>query len=704
MLIKKLNLNYFGRFQNQEIELKPGVNLLYGENESGKSTIHTFIKGMLFGIERLRGRGAATKEDLYTRYLPWDYPGAYRGQMDIQTGNKEYRLQRSFHANDKSFTILDLDTGREIKLGEGLISELIPGLNESAYKNTISIEQLKAQTDIELASQVRNYITNLSIAKSKEVNVTKAVTSLTEKKKVLESSLSNPEIKKLQADIDEGLSKEDKLEALAARHQELLAEEQRLNAAREAAIAVDSQEINSRMEQLPAILEKYRSYMDCTGQKKSIEDQMEEWETKLGQWELESSRADAIKADLKEAARLSSELPQKQNARIALIKRCETSLKVKTRRNFIISLIPALITAILNYILIRDAQIKLGVSVGTLIAGGVLLVILTFQTNLRKKEYDLEAESLAKELSEIDVRLQCIYQNNKVNSLQELSTKLEDLLKSSYVLVHGKEQLIQLENRKEELEDKCDLLQEEIMKYIQYFTAEEELNDESIRRLQLSVREKKQEMTGRQMEQDQRLKECQNSINKLRWEIASLEGNEEQLLRNRQRLDYLMQKQKEEVLELEAVKLALNTIQALSVDIHDSFGQKLNQEVSKIISKVTNDKYQDLKLDEKLEVKVGWNGDYRMLDRLSAGTIDQIYFALRLAVAGLLMGEEEMPFLLDDSFALYDEKRIRSAIRMLAEHSQVLLFSCHRREQAILEELGIPYHFVDLNKEIAMDC
>jgi hypothetical protein len=102
----------------------------------------------LFGIERLRGRGSASKDDLYTRYLPWDYPGAYGGSMELSIGDKEYRLQRSFHANDKSFTITELSTGREVKLKEGLISEMLPGLTESAFRNTISIEQLKAQMDL----------------------------------------------------------------------------------------------------------------------------------------------------------------------------------------------------------------------------------------------------------------------------------------------------------------------------------------------------------------------------------------------------------------------------------------------------------------------------------------------------------------------------------------------------------------------------
>jgi uncharacterized protein YhaN len=155
--------------------------------------------------------------------------------------------------------------------------------------------------------------------------------------------------------------------------------------------------------------------------------------------------------------------------------------------------------------------------------------------------------------------------------------------------------------------------------------------------------------------------------------------------------------QKQNAVELEAIKLALTSIQELSTDIHDSFGQQLNLAVSEVISEVTRKKYTDLKIDEKLEVKVGWNGDYVLLDRLSAGTIDQVYFALRLAVADLLLGKDEVPLLLDDSFALYDELRVKSALTKISERKQIILFTCHTREKTLLEELGIPYHFVDLS-------
>ena len=54
MIIRKLQLRNFGKFQNKEILLKEGINIIYGENESGKSTIHSFLQSMFFGIRRMR--------------------------------------------------------------------------------------------------------------------------------------------------------------------------------------------------------------------------------------------------------------------------------------------------------------------------------------------------------------------------------------------------------------------------------------------------------------------------------------------------------------------------------------------------------------------------------------------------------------------------------------------------------------------------
>ena len=60
MKILSLHIDGFGKFHDRDISFEDGLNVVYGKNEAGKSTLHTFIKGMLFGIERQRGRASKT--------------------------------------------------------------------------------------------------------------------------------------------------------------------------------------------------------------------------------------------------------------------------------------------------------------------------------------------------------------------------------------------------------------------------------------------------------------------------------------------------------------------------------------------------------------------------------------------------------------------------------------------------------------------
>ena len=90
MKLKKLSLNNFGRFRGEVLKLEDGINVIYGENESGKSTVHTFIRSMLFGMKR--GRGRAAGNDVYSRYEPWENASWYQGRMEFTSGGKEFRL------------------------------------------------------------------------------------------------------------------------------------------------------------------------------------------------------------------------------------------------------------------------------------------------------------------------------------------------------------------------------------------------------------------------------------------------------------------------------------------------------------------------------------------------------------------------------------------------------------------------------------
>ena len=94
MVIRRLKIKNFGKIRDKDMELSPGINVLYGENESGKTTTHTFIRSMFYGVRRLRGK--ASQNDTYTKYEPWENPAEYGGILWFTSKGKNYRLTRNF--------------------------------------------------------------------------------------------------------------------------------------------------------------------------------------------------------------------------------------------------------------------------------------------------------------------------------------------------------------------------------------------------------------------------------------------------------------------------------------------------------------------------------------------------------------------------------------------------------------------------------
>ena len=141
-----------------------------------------------------------------------------------------------------------------------------------------------------------------------------------------------------------------------------------------------------------------------------------------------------------------------------------------------------------------------------------------------------------------------------------------------------------------------------------------------------------------------------------------------------------------------AVLLAAEKLNQVSRLQQDKMEDDLDVRVSQIMREITGGKYTRLVVEEPLKMSMLMEDGRKVgIDRLSRGTIEQIYFALRMA-AGELLYEEEYPVILDDTFAYYDEARLGNTLKWLAANRrQVLLFTCQKREEEILGELGIPY-------------
>lgn len=187
MKLLDLHIDGFGKFHDRTISFQDGINIIYGKNEAGKSTLHTFIRGMLFGIER--GRGRAARNDLYSKFEPWENSGTYEGWLRLESEGTVYRIERKFRKDSKSLKIVNETRGVEEEPTKAFLDQLLCGLNETTYNNTISIGQLKSATEEGMIGELKNYIANMNTTGNIALNITKATAFLRNQRRALEADL-----------------------------------------------------------------------------------------------------------------------------------------------------------------------------------------------------------------------------------------------------------------------------------------------------------------------------------------------------------------------------------------------------------------------------------------------------------------------------------------------------------------------------------
>ena len=140
-----------------------------------------------------------------------------------------------------------------------------------------------------------------------------------------------------------------------------------------------------------------------------------------------------------------------------------------------------------------------------------------------------------------------------------------------------------------------------------------------------------------------------------------------------------------------AAVLALQTLEKARQELQRRFAPRITQRSQEILEQLTGGRYQRLTWGEDLSVSTAAQGEDTLHSALwrSDGTADQLYLALRLAVAEELT--PEAPLVLDDAFVRFDDGRLKEALKILKQTGrdrQVILFTCHSRENKIMEELS----------------
>ena len=140
--------------------------------------------------------------------------------------------------------------------------------------------------------------------------------------------------------------------------------------------------------------------------------------------------------------------------------------------------------------------------------------------------------------------------------------------------------------------------------------------------------------------------------------------------------------------EIEAVDLAMLRIRELSGKIYQEAGVDFGRTASTILEELTEGNYTQIALDEHMEVRINTPNKLLYLHQVSYGTMNQIYFALRMAAGKLLTCGQPLPIILDEAFAMYDDDRLEAVLRWLDRSGQqVILFTCQKREKEILDRI-----------------
>lgn len=193
MIITELYIRNFGKFSEKHFYLKDGVQIIRGDNEFGKTTLHAFIRAMLFGMERGRGRAAA--RDAFSCYEPWDNPGIYSGVMRFICGGRRFRLERNFARHTKITSLVCEDDGEELSVEHGDLKMLLGGMTGEIFDNTVSIGQLKVQPGQGLADALANYAANYYATGGGEYDLSGALEYLNDKQRAIRRELREEEKK-----------------------------------------------------------------------------------------------------------------------------------------------------------------------------------------------------------------------------------------------------------------------------------------------------------------------------------------------------------------------------------------------------------------------------------------------------------------------------------------------------------------------------
>lgn len=680
MRIKELYIRSFGKLKDYKLSFADGVNVLFGSNEAGKTTIFNFILAMLYGFSNARSKSIS--DSARKRYMTWG-EDRIGGTMTIEHNGVAYVIDRTFSktkAGD-SLKLTNLSHGEQISLANGKeVGEYLFDLDEKSFKGTCLIGQL-SKDDVCDNDSVKTKLSNLSSTGDEEYsfdevfnrlkNASLEITRKSSTGKIYPLEMRKSELENrnrvIESDLNQITTIDDENKALERKLDELSYElsqiEKRISKAekyRKSAEYKKSLEMNNKIE---ALHDEYR---------KTAQDI-----TRNG-FTADRGYVDALNDLIKrrDDARLKYEYEKKMFEILTYSK----SKNKPSVLPFVLGIVSAILVAMLIFIMLKSIII----SVVVFALAVVVIACAYFVFNGKIKVTVKDNQNAVNDSDET------------LNRLKEVYNTCDNEFAEKYFLFFERKELDRAEENIKSLALTIDRYVEAKSKYdavklsaVSQETLEQmrtDIDEADLNNNIEMVDTNELEARGNLIKNELLETEKTLLVNKERVKGKSKLGAE--LENNVSALSEISEKIKSYQYTGECIELAKQGLKNAQSRTQQQFAPGVSRFMSEILNEITCGKYECMTLNSNLQAMLvdrksgaAYDDEY-----MSAGTLDQMYLALRFAMVNLIFADKECPIIcMDDALLNFDSERMNKATEyissVLSKKAQVLFFTCRDTEK-----------------------
>ena len=634
MMIKRLDAT-FGKLEGESLELHDGLNVISAPNESGKSTWCAFVRAMLYGIDSSERQKAGFLPDKM-RFAPWS-GSAMQGSMQLESGGRDITITRTTKtasAPMREFSAVYTGTSVSVEgLNGNNAGEMLTGVSRDVFRRSAFVEQGKVA--VTHSAELEKRISAIVSSGDEDCSFTEADGRLRQwqRKRRFNRHGRLPELE------DELSHKKQLLAELsdAAQQRENMSAE--LETAKQECERIEAEVIESRKVVRKEALS-------------SLQGVRNEVNAATERHDKAAERRDSCRAALCACA-IGERKPEEAKAEVKTD--LENSMKLKERSERKSSPVLAIILMILCGALVAAGFLLPDLMIHAFIAAAVALAagIALFIRASRRKTENYEA---AKQRRKLLAKYKAESEDDIAASIDEYLELYKNYAEAQRAEKESTEALAVVRRRQEQAESKT-LTQLD-------FTGGDNQAAQLSRRL-TEARAKCSRISAQMAEHSGRLAAMGDPL-VLGSEISRMEAEYAEISA-----------------EYDAIALAIDTMRKADEDIQSRFSPALGKLAAEYMQFVTDGKYDGVMLDRDFSATVHEAGGNvpRNAEYLSAGTLDLMYLAVRLAVCSLALPESaNCPLIIDDALVNFDADRRRQAMALLekiAQERQVILFACN---------------------------